>query len=67
MGRQDRGIRMTIPRTALFLSAVLAFSIAALAQGDVVPSEDLVPAAKAEYTPFVGDHFPIRPFQKSIS
>jgi hypothetical protein len=46
----------------LLLCALAAalMSSTALAQ-DVLPSKDLVPTPKKEYSPFVNDHFPTRP------
>ncbi len=43
------------------LATALAVPGVVLAQ-DVSPPAELVPPPKAEYSPFVNDHFPIRPF-----
>ena len=48
-------------RTTLILCLIPALLGTTLAQ-DVLPPEDLVPAPKAEYSPFIGDHFPTRPW-----
>ncbi|WP_083098370.1 DUF3604 domain-containing protein [Pseudophaeobacter leonis] len=47
-------------RNAVKWIGLLVFAAPAAAQ-DLFPPKDQVPAPKAEYSPFVGDHFPNRP------
>ena len=46
-----------LPTFTIFAATYLAFSTVAPAQ-DLLPPKDIVPAPKAEYSPYAGDHFP---------
>ncbi len=49
-----------IKKLTLMLTAVIVSTNLAIAQ-DVMPDEESFEAPKKEYSPFVDDHFPIRP------
>jgi hypothetical protein len=52
---------VNIAATSFTATVAMMVSSIAFAQ-DVSPPADLVPAPKAEYTPFVDDHFPLRAY-----
>jgi hypothetical protein len=59
MAPTEKGVQIMY-RMAISLTIATTISCSVLAQ-DLLPSAELVPAPKAEYSPFVDDHFPTRP------
>ena len=53
-------MKKQMPNVVRVFLVCLLMPILALAQ-DIMPAEDAFEAPKREYSPFVDDHFPIRP------